>query len=565
MNKRIMSAFAKAGRSFKGLIIPCLAVLALSGCGGKTTGAGGAVSLPGTADSPGWKLNASSPIRFDWYINFSWFSRQWGDSLVSKYITEKTGVDIRFSVPAGNEAERLNAMIAGDTLPDLITLGWYEGQVQMMIEAGLVLPLNKVAEEYDPWFFSVVNQEKLLWYTQEDGNVYGYPNASFTPSDYEKYRGKLVSNDTFLVRKDMYEALGSPDMSTPEGFLDALRRAREQFPLINGQPVIPLGFMEFGDVGNDALQGYLQRFLAIKPETPEGLYDDPKLGADNADYIRWLKTFRQAASEGFIPMDVFVDKRPQIEEKAAQGRYFALFFQNWDMQAAQNSLYNRDPDSVYIAVEGPRNSRKDPPRLAGGSISGWTITMISKNCKDKARAIQLLSYLISEEGQMDIWFGIPEETYTMDKGAPVFTPEVQEINFSDKNRQEIEIGVEATYWMLMDSAWYEQFRPGYPPAIAQPQLWTRPYVSSFAVYDNLEMPAGSDEALIAAAIQWRWGKDLPRLLLAKSEAEFDLIWREFQKFKADSGFAKLQAKQTELMNRNKTKLGMKQEEAALHE
>jgi putative aldouronate transport system substrate-binding protein len=522
---------------------------------GKQTGGASPTAVIGSADAPGWKANAATPVQFDWYINFSWFTRQWGQSKVSKYITEKTGVDIRFIVPAGNEAERLNAMIAGNTLPDLITLGWGEGQVPMMIDAGLVEPLNKLAEQYDPYFFRVTDSDKISWYTQADGNLYGYPNASYTAQDYEKYRGKMTSNETFLVRKDIYEAIGSPDMTTPEGFLGALRAAKAAYPMINGQPIIPLSLMEFFDTGNTSLQVYLLRFLAQKPEV-DGGYEDPGLGPDNSEYVRWLKMFRRAAAEGLIPMDVFVDKRSQIEEKAAQGRYFAMMFQNWDMQASQNSLYLQDPNSIYVAVEGPKNTHGDNPTLGGGGIAGWTITLISRNCRDKARAIQFLTYLISEEGQMDTAFGIPGDTYTMVNGVPTQSPEVRALTFTDKNRQETEIGVDYTYWMLMDNAWYDQWHSEYAPYVEQPQLWTRPYVTSFAQYDNLDMPTGSAEALIYEEIQLRWGRDLPRLLLAGTDEEFDAIWGEFQQFKTDRGYARLRAKQTELLNSNKRKLGI---------
>ncbi|MDR1126697.1 MAG: extracellular solute-binding protein [Treponema sp.] len=543
----------------KKLAIAFLAIIVIGGCSRKAVDApaasSGQTARTVSADEPGWKANASTPIKFQWYINFSWFSRQWGQSKVSKYITQKTGVDVEFIVPAGNEAERLNAMIAGNTLPDLLTLGWWEGQVGMMIDAGLVEPLNVLAEQYDPYFFKVADKDKLGWYTRSDGNVYGYPNASYTPSDYEKYQGKLTANETFLVRKDMWEALGKPDMTTPEGFLAALRAAKEQFPTVNGQSLIPLSFQEFTDSGNTALQPYLLHFLNIKPEK-NGVYESLDLGINDPEYIRWLKTFRQAAEEGLIPMDVFVDKRSQIEEKAAQGRYFCMMYQNWDMQAPQNALYARDPNMIYIAIDGPKNSRNDPPALAGGGISGWTITLISKNCKDKARAIQFLSYLISEEGQMDVFFGIPDDTYTIVDGVPTFVPSVKEVNLTDKNKQEIEIGVDYTYWMLMDTAWQGQWPAEYAPSLGQPQLWTRPYVTSYAQYDNLEMQPGSDAALISDEIQRRWGRDLPRLILAKTEAEFDSIWNEFQTFKTGRGYAKLQEEQTKLLVANKNKLGI---------
>ncbi|MDR1786969.1 MAG: extracellular solute-binding protein [Treponema sp.] len=536
------------------------ASLALGGCAKKS---GALSAAAASADEPGWKGNVDKPVQFDWYINFNWFSRQWGTSRVSKYITAKTGVDLRFIVPAGGEDERLNAMIAGDVLPDLLTLGFWAPQIPMMIEAGLLEPLNRLAEQYDPYFFKVASPEKLAWYTQADGNVYGYPNASYTSADYERYQGNLTANETFLVRKDIYEAIGKPDMTTPEGFLRALRLAKEKFPTVNGQPLIPLVFREFGGAGNDAFAGHLQHFLAMKPEK-DGRYEDPLLGPDNPEYVRWLKTFRQAAQEGLVPMDVFVDHRPQIEEKAAQGRYFAMLYQNWDMQAPQGARYAADPNSIYIAVDGPRNSRGDPPTLAGGGISGWTLTLISKNCKDKARAIQFLTYLISEEGQMDTYFGVPENnglgfepTYTIKDGRPVLLPAIAGMDKNDKNRQEIEVGVQYTYWMLMDTPWTEQWPKDFSPALEQPQLWTRPYVTSFTVYDRLDMPSGSAEALIFDEILRRWGQDLPRLLLAKTEAEFDTLWADYQRFKKDRGYAQLQARQTELLNENKARLKAK--------
>ena len=539
-------------KTSKAFLMAVLVVAGLSSCAKKDEFSTN--SQPGTADVPGWKVNKDDPIKFDWYINFSWFSRHWGDSKVSKYITEKTGVDLNFIVPAGNEAEKLNAMIAGDALPDILTLGWYEGQVSMLIDSGLVWALDELAEKYDPYFFKVSNPNKIGWYTRDDGHFYGYPNASYTPLDYEKYKGKMTSNETFLVRKDLYEALGSPDMTTPEGFLKALRDAKAKFPQVGGQPLIPFGTAEFSDVGCSQLQGALSHFLAISPEQ-DGKYVDSNLGlTENPEYVRWLAALRQAHEEGMISTDIFVDKRSQIEEKVAQGRYFCMLYQNWDMQASQNALYARDPNMVYIAVPGPKNSHGDDPVLAGGSIAGWTITMISKNCKDPARAMQLLTYFISEEGQMDTNFGIEGETYTIVDGIPGLTPEVRELDSKDKNLQETEIGVQFTYWMLMDTAWQTQWGVEYAPSLAQPQLWTAPYVASYAVYDGLAIPIGSDEDLIYQDIQRRWGKVLSSLIRAESKAEFDRILADFNQYKKDKGIEKVVKLQTELMNANKAKL-----------
>lgn len=63
---------------------------------------------------------APERVTLDWYINYSWYNTPWGGNAVSRAITEKTGVDIRFTSPDGSESETLDALIAGDSLPDLV-------------------------------------------------------------------------------------------------------------------------------------------------------------------------------------------------------------------------------------------------------------------------------------------------------------------------------------------------------------------------------------------------------------------------------------------------------------
>lgn len=536
------------------VLMLCMVATSVVFAGGSKESAKASVTV--SNDAPGWKAAAANPIEFDWYLHFSWFARHWGDSVISKYITEKTGVSLNFVVPAGNEAEKLNAMIAGDALTDFITIGWWEGQVNQMIDADLVYALDELADKYDPYWHKVVNPDLVGWYTKDDGHIYGYPNSSYTPADYKTYAGQLTSNETFLVRKDMYEAIGSPDMSTPEGFVGALKKAKEMFPTVNGQPLIPFAANEFGDIGESSITKILPHFLAISPEE-NGKFIDYNLGlTENPEYVRWLKALNTANREGLISTDIFVDKRSQIEEKAAQGRYFALFFQNCDMVTAQNTLYAADPNSIYIAVDGPKNSKGDAHKLGGGGIAGWTVTLISKNCKDPARAIQFLTYLISEEGLMDCYFGQEGVTYNMVNGVPTFTPEVYDLKMNNNEKQETEIGTQWTYWMLQNTAWSDKFGKEYAPAVEQPYLWSMDYATSYAAYDGLTLPVGSDEDLIYQEIQREWGKVLVNLITAKTEADFNKIVADFNQFKKDAGVDKVIAAQTALMAVQKAKLGM---------
>jgi putative aldouronate transport system substrate-binding protein len=532
-------------------LVTMMSASVLSGCTkkeGPTSNPGGQVTLD--PNTPGWKADSEKPIKLDWYLNFSWFPNKWGVDATSQYITKKTGVDINFIVPAGNENEKLNTMIASQDLPDFITLGWWEDGVKKMIEGGLVLPLNELADKHDPYFYKVADKDKLNWYTQEDGKVYGYPNASSSPKDFETFKADMTSNQTFLVRKDMYEALGKPDMRTPEGFLNALKAAKEKFPQVNGQPLIPFGAHEFGDTGNYTFEGYLQNFLSIPMEKDGKLYDrrmDP-------EYINWLKTFRKANEMGLMAQDIFIDKRAQMEEKIAQGRYFAMMYQRSDMAAQQAALYSKDPNSIYMAIDGPANSKGDAPKLAGPGISGWTLTLISKTAKDPARAIKFLSYLISEEGNKDLYLGEKGVAWDTIEGKDQFKPEVLDLLNKDRSAFDKQYGASYTFWMLMDTNMSLKWAPPSVEPLKSLEEWTKGKTTSYAVYDGINPVGDTEEGIANAKITELWGKTLPRLLTSKTEDDFNKVWNDYVTKAKAAGLDKVQAYQQTKLQENIKKI-----------
>lgn len=475
-------------------------------------------------DEPAWKLD-TTPITFDWYINFDWFTSKWGGNVVSDYITKKTGVSLNFIVPAGDASEKLNTMMAARSLPDFITLAWYEDAVQKMVNGEMVLPLNELADQYDPYFFKVADSAKLSWYTQSDGNVYAYPNASSSPADYQKYGQQFTSNQTFVVRKDIYEAIGKPDMSTPEGFLSALKAAKEKFPEVDGQPLIPIGLHEFTETGNYSLEEYLQNFLAIPQQKNGKLYDR----RSDPTYLKWLKVFRQAHEDGLIPTDVYIDeKRLEKDEKIARGRYFAMLYQWSDFSEINQALYKKDPNKVYIAIDGPANDAHDSPTLAGNGISGWTVTLISKEVKDKERAIAFLSYLLSEEGNRDLFLGEKGVTYDQINGKDQFLPEVSQLLNTDRQAFDNKYGASYMYWMLMDPNKNLDWMTGMNAEPAkQISDWTRGKTVSMSEFENLDPDSTTKEGIAEGENTRLWAETLPKLLMSKSDTEFEQLFAEY--------------------------------------
>ena len=473
--------------------------------------------------TPQESTDPNGPITFDWYVNESWFNVKWGQDSTSKYITEKTGVSLNLITPAGNANEKLTTMIASRDFPDFISLGqWEESYIQLR-DGGFALPLNKLADQYDTTFYDNTYKSTLDWYTHTDGNVYGYPNCNM-PLE-AKDEMEMDSLQTFLVRKDIYEALGEPNMRTPEGFLDALQRAKEMFPTENGQPLIPLMSYPFDNDGCDGFEGYLANFLAI-PQEKDGVYLE-SLRLRDPEYIRWLKTLRKANEMGLISKDIFIDQTTQLNEKVAQGRYFAILITRNGLSVSLPSLYENSPEKTYIAVDGPANSQMDDPVLTPSGISGWHVSLITVKNKNPERAIKFMSYWLSEEGQKDFFMGDPAVTREVVDGVEKIKDDVYELRDTDETEFIKKYGCRDTIFMLLDNIKTAQWTRPLEEPFKQMRDWTLGKVVSKPEVDNVNPPADSPEGLALAKRGEKWGVLLPKLILAKSDEEFDTLITAF--------------------------------------
>lgn len=545
MKKNGMNQLQKKMKKMSAAVLACML------CAGVLTGCGAEEGTQVQDENlPGWQRYAGEEVTLDWYVNYSWFVTKWGGNAVSEKITEETGVTVNFVTPIGNEEEKLNSLISLDALPDIITLGWWEPQITKMIDGDMVYALNSLADEYDMYFYEVADETILNWYRSEDGNVYQYPCSSYTPKDLEKY-DSIPSNQTFLVRKDIYEAIGSPDMTTVEGFYEAVKKAKEMFPTVDGKELIPIGAHVFDETGCVSFDQMLMNFLAIPNEKDGKFYDR----YTDAEYIKWMKMFRQLGEEGYLLNDIFVDQRTQMSEKLAEGRYFCMLYQRTDMADQQKILYEKDPDSIYMAVDGPRNSDGSEYMLPMTGINGWTVTLVSKNCEHPDRAIAFLDYLMSEHGQMLTYLGVEGVTYDMVDGEPVIKEEVQELLSTDRKSYDELYGADNTYWMLQNNAMQMKWGTETQPPMAQLEEWTYPYSRYLGQY---EIAFSSDSYIgsINTKVELLWSKTVKKLLLASSEEEFDSILADFVKERDALGYAELLEEKTRRMTENKERLGI---------
>ncbi|KRM27629.1 type 2 periplasmic-binding domain-containing protein [Schleiferilactobacillus harbinensis] len=497
---------------------------------------------------PSWQKDTKHSASLTWYVNFDWYKRAgWGKDTVSAQIKKDMNIDVKFV--AGND-DKLNTMMASGKLPDLVT---FDRQLAVAQNAKkFALPLNTLSKKYDPYFLATAAKPQTVkWYTQPDGNLYTYPSFSTNEDDYKA--GNVVADQVFIVRKDIYEKIGKPNMSTPEGFLKALQEAKKAVPKTdNGTALVPFAStaLDIQNGGDGALGGTLQDFLRI-PVTKDGKWYDRDA---DPEYLTWLDTFRQAYSEGLITNAQFADNDNTMKEKMTQGTYFAYLHSNTkglnEFMADNN---RRNPKQTYIAVDGPKNSKGQEPQFTGGSISGWTNTFITKNTKEPQKAMELLTYMASKYGTMVTTFGVKDKTYTMKDGQAVLTPDVEALRNKDAATYDKKQGM-GSYWEVADDPYAISMGEKPATTISQMVEWASNKVAPRFEVENIDPTPGTALARNLTAINTDRVQTLVKVIKAGSKSEADKIWKDFLARRKNNNWDEIVKTRNEQVAKNIKKL-----------
>lgn len=535
-----------------------LAAGSLTACGGgdKAASSGGEITQTGedgvveegryTLDenTPAWKSDTKENTKLTWYVNAEWWNTDWGNDVVTKKIKEDMKVDIEFLV---GDDTKLNTFFAGGDMPDIVTVFDANSTVAQKADTW-AYALQDLADNYDPYFYKVASDQTLSWFAMDDGKTYDYPDYSNTQEDYDG--GDIFAKTAFVIRKDVYEALNEPSMKTQEEFLDVLNQIKEQFP-----DLIPLGFNNFETDGTSSLGDVFQDYIGVPLTNEDGTFYDRNL---DEDYLSWMRTFNTAYKNGCISDDSFTDDNTAWQEKESIGKYACIMMEGTPQQSGFLTTFaNAEPDAAYIAIDGPQSTVGNAPTLNQAGISGWMITYVSKTCADPAKAIQLYTYLLEDEGQILTNYGVEGETYTINAdGKYELTPEMKELRDTDNDRfkQEIRIGEfipfgHDRYKALSDDA--------YPESIKQMQEWGQGKLVPHFILENTDPDAGSEEARSYSAIKTNWSTTLVALIRANDDAQFDQILEDYKQFLADNNWDGIKKVRSEKMAENAEKLGMK--------
>ncbi|TYP76482.1 ABC transporter substrate-binding protein [Paenibacillus methanolicus] len=202
----------------------------------------------------------------------------------TKYLEEKTNIQIDWDiVPGSAAAEKLNLVLAGGDLPDVIMNMWVSNAQQMVYGSqGIIIPLNDLIEKYGKETKRIFAENPLIQeaITAPDGKIYALPS----PNDC--YHCSMIQK--MWVYQPWLDELGLKKPTTTDEFYEMLKAFKTQDPNKNGKAdEIPLSggpkgwetrvdkFLMNAFIYNPANYVYLNNGKADvpfnKPEWKEGL------------------------------------------------------------------------------------------------------------------------------------------------------------------------------------------------------------------------------------------------------------------------------------------------------
>jgi putative aldouronate transport system substrate-binding protein len=322
----------------------------------------------------------------------------WGANPVGRYITEKTGIQVKMEIPSGqNSDEKLNLLLASGSYPEMFATNNLT-IIGKAINEGIAVPLDSLIAS-DGKNIRVAfgaNLSKLKW---TDGKTYyisqkpGFPASFSGPST-------GYGSGGFSIRKDVFIALGAPKIETIEDIYAVLKQIKNRYTKTpKGETIWPAGaFNQTWQNIRDSLAMGAGFFSSGKwYKSPAGQISYWTRGPQAFTIASYLNRLYR---EGLIDPEYITIDRAAWATKVANGRVLSSFnawWMNWtshtDLEAAG---FGRADDLIFLNLPFTVPGGQRPTFVEVSSIGG-PYKVITKAAKDPKAAFKLLDALADPE------------------------------------------------------------------------------------------------------------------------------------------------------------------------
>ncbi|MFO6498313.1 MULTISPECIES: extracellular solute-binding protein [Bacillus] len=300
-----------------------------------------------------------------------------------KIIEEKTDTKLRLIwVPDATKEERINAALAGGSMPKIITLPNLEDSaVVSALRSGMFWEIGPYLKDYP----NLKNLDKtIVKNISIDGKVYGI------------YRERPLARQGVLIRKDWLDNLGLDMPETVNDIYQIAKAFTEQDPDQNGKDDT-IGLADRNDLAFGAFKT-LASYLGAPNEWGTGqdgsLFPDFKSRA----YQEAMKYMKRLYDEGLMNRDFAVTSKTQQQEHVIQGKagiYIGAMSDAMNLRDQGLSLNPAFQLDIVNRIQGPDG--KEHTWALGGHGGMFAISKSSVKTEEEVRNILAFFDRIAEE------------------------------------------------------------------------------------------------------------------------------------------------------------------------
>ncbi|WP_308639860.1 extracellular solute-binding protein [Paenibacillus silvisoli] len=475
------------------------------------------------------------------------------DTPITKKLTEKTGVSLKYDVIVGDLFQKWDIWLASGDYPDIIRLDALH--LQKYVEAGAVIPLEELIEKYGPHIKEKFG-DKFDLLKDKDGHIYSIFSVNAATE------APANSKPPFIVQQAVLEEAGYPEVKTLDQLYQLIKDYKAKHPQIDGNDTI--GFAA-------AMESFMIKIGFNNPViSAQGLPDHGNFYLDG-DKVNWnpvsdaskkyFQFLNKLVQEGLFDIEAFSMDLPAMQTKLAQGRVLAAYAPGWVSDQPDAALRAEGKeDRMYAHLPILFDSSMEDHSTAVTPVnSGTHQWAVSVNAKNPERIIQFIDYLFTDEGQILTQWGIEGVHYDVVDGKRVVKDEwlAKKAADADSLYKEGFTGEGtggASQWFSIGNG--AKLADGDYATPLTKELVRKEYTEktkevlskyNAETWSDLLPPAQTvpgyvwqlqppeDTLAIDVKLEENWRKSMPKMLLAKNNDEFEKEWEAFVAGSKDAG------------------------------
>ena len=380
-------------------------------------------STPGIAEES-W-MRDTSPVTLNVYYNVSaddgTAADCWGTDPVSLQWIADTGVNINLETAVDDNNTQLNMRIANRQYPDILICKQDWSMLNTLVENGVILKLNDLEETAAPGFVARnMGANSILTVRErfQTTDVYGFPLSSLKPADMKNPELSTCENG-IMVLKSVYEAIGKPDMTTIDGFLNALRLVKERYT-----DLIPVQASRNASTDGEGNPRCIYKLFSMFDLQGKYYYDETsgtyRKYWYSPNYLELLQFVNTLYNEELMDPTELTSSSDVLRSRIFSGKVFCLMYTEASaVDWLDSELASAGVQDEWIFVNQPsvnetRGYTNDD--IAGGVDGLWAFVFKTPNAD---RAIQWLDYLMTDKAQIEMVVGIQGNSWDYEKNGKI--------------------------------------------------------------------------------------------------------------------------------------------------